>query len=112
MPVIEFPYGKEKLKANIDQSRLSGVLVSNLHNYKTEKSGIELVREAMANPIGSPKLAELAKDKKKNGAILNKKDIKSEKQVPMQTLPFSLLPVATEAQRRMNSKPNLAKKLF
>lgn len=65
MPVIEFPYGKEKLKANIDQSRLSGVLVSNLHNYKTEKSGIELVREAMANPIGSPKLAELAKDKKK-----------------------------------------------
>ena len=65
MPVIEFPYGKEKLKANIDQSRLSGVLVSNLHNYKAEKSGIELVREAMANPIGSPKLAELAKDKKK-----------------------------------------------
>ncbi|MBQ4526496.1 MAG: nickel-dependent lactate racemase [Clostridia bacterium] len=65
MPVIEFPYGKEKLKANIDQSRLSGVLVSNLHNYKTEKSGIELVREAMANPIGSPKLSELAKDKKK-----------------------------------------------
>ena len=63
MMEIKFPYGKEFLSANFDESRLNGILVSDLHSYKTDKSGTELVREAMANPVGSPKLSELAKGK-------------------------------------------------
>ena len=65
MTEIKFPYGKKFMSASFDSSRLAGVLVSDLHSYKTDKSGIGLVREAMANPIGSKKLYELSKGKKK-----------------------------------------------
>ena len=62
---ISFPYGREFKSIDIPDERLQGVLVSNLHHYKAEKSPIELVEDALANPIGSPKLSELAKGKNK-----------------------------------------------
>ncbi|MDY5930711.1 MAG: nickel-dependent lactate racemase [Candidatus Ornithospirochaeta sp.] len=62
---VSFPYGKEFLDLEIPDNRLKGVIVSKLHSYKTEKTQEELVLEAMANPIGSPRLSELAKGKKK-----------------------------------------------
>ena len=59
------PYGKEKLTAQIEDEHLAGVLVSELHNYKAPKSGAELVQEALENPIGSPRLCDMAAGKQK-----------------------------------------------
>lgn len=61
---IEFPYGKTNLGIDIPQNRLNGILLSNLHNYKEEKSQIELVKESLKHPIGTKPLSELAKNKK------------------------------------------------
>jgi len=61
---ISFPYGKDFVKLDIQDDRLQGVLVSNLHHYVAKKTPQELVDEALQNPIGSPRLCELAKGKK------------------------------------------------
>ncbi|MBR1919994.1 MAG: nickel-dependent lactate racemase [Spirochaetales bacterium] len=61
---ISFPYGKDFVKLDIQDDRLQGVLVSNLHHYVAKKTPQELVEEALQNPIGSPRLRELAKGKK------------------------------------------------
>ncbi|MBQ4051833.1 MAG: nickel-dependent lactate racemase [Oscillospiraceae bacterium] len=65
MPLIRFPYGKEHLFLDIPKERLKGVLVSGMHEYVPEKSETELVRDALENPVGSPRLCELAKGKQK-----------------------------------------------
>lgn len=64
MAVIKFPYGEEIIPFDIPEDRLKAVLVSKLHDYKAEKGQAGLVREALANPTGSPGLRELAKGKK------------------------------------------------
>jgi nickel-dependent lactate racemase len=69
MAFIKFPYGKDFLEAELPQERLRAVLVSKLHGYKAEHSGEELVRKAMENPIGSPRLSELA-SRKRNIVII------------------------------------------
>ncbi len=61
---ISFPYGKEFWNLDIADERVQGVLVSNLHHYEAKKAPLALVEEALENPIGSPKLSELAKGKK------------------------------------------------
>ena len=61
---LSFPYGKEFLKLDVADERLQGVLVSNLHHYTAEKDPLSLVEDALATPIGSPKLSELAVGKK------------------------------------------------
>lgn len=58
-------YGKETLKAEIEESHLAGVLLSELHSYKAPKSGSELVQEALEHPIGTPRLCDMAVGKKK-----------------------------------------------
>ncbi len=58
------PYGKNTVIFEAEDKRLLGVLTSRLHGYVPEKSQTELVREAMASPIGSPRLSELAKGKR------------------------------------------------
>ena len=65
MKTVRFPYGKEFLEYNFEGENLLGTLTSSLHGYKSELWGVELVKKAMANPIGSPTLAEIAKGKKK-----------------------------------------------
>lgn len=62
---FKLPYGKESLTARIEEEHLAGVLLSELQSYVPEKSGKELVQEALENPIGTPRLCELAKGKKK-----------------------------------------------
>lgn len=62
---LEFPYGKEKLSLEINDERVNGVLVSDLHHYKAEKSPEELVEDALSSPIGSEALSELSKGKNK-----------------------------------------------
>ena len=64
MHTFNLPFGKEKIKLELPEEQVSGVLVSHAHEYKAPKSEAELVADALANPIGSPKLSDLAKGKK------------------------------------------------
>lgn len=64
MSAVSFPYGKQKITYDFSDENLLDTLVSGLHAYEAEADGETLVRRAMAAPIGSPKLAELARDKK------------------------------------------------
>ena len=65
MKEFMLPYGKETLKAEIEESHLAGVLLSELHSYKAPKSGSELVQEALEHPIGTPRLCDMAVGKEK-----------------------------------------------
>lgn len=65
MKTIKLPYGKEYMEANIPEERLNAILVSGMHEYKPKKSQEELVQEAIENPIGTPRLKEIAKGKDK-----------------------------------------------
>ena len=64
MKNVSFPYGKEQLTYDFEKENFGGVLISKLHEYSPEATGIDLVKKAMANPIGSGKLSELAVGKK------------------------------------------------
>ena len=64
MANITLPFGREKIVASIPDERLAGVLQSKAHDYKPAAGESELVRQALENPIASPRLRELAKGKK------------------------------------------------
>lgn len=64
MKTVAFPYGKEKLSYTFG-GELCAVLEPSINEYAPEADGAELVRRAMADPIGSQKLSELAKGKRK-----------------------------------------------
>ena len=65
MEKILLPYGKGKVSVEIEEGHLAGVLRSGIHGYKAPKSADELVRESLENPIGSPRLRDLAAGKRK-----------------------------------------------
>ena len=65
MSTVSFPYGKEFLTYDFSSEHFLGTLVSNLHSYTPTDSGLSLIRAAMAEPIGSPRLFDLAKGKNK-----------------------------------------------
>ena len=65
MASVSFPYGKEYQEISIPESRFAGVLNSGLHGYHAEKSGEELIQEALRNPVGSAPLSELSRGKQK-----------------------------------------------
>ena len=65
MKEFMLPYGREKLSFKIEEEHLKGVLVSELQSYRPEKTGTELVREALEHPIGTDRLCDLAAGKKK-----------------------------------------------
>ena len=65
MKNIVFPYGKEKISYSFDESELAGILTSEIEEYKPAGGECELVERALANPIGSAPLRELAKNKNK-----------------------------------------------
>ena len=58
---IAIPYGKGHLACDIQPN---GLLVSRIDQLKSERSGLEIVEQAMENPIGSKPLHELAVGKK------------------------------------------------
>lgn len=62
---VRLPYGKTFQETDIDNSRILGVLESQLEEYKPSQSEEEIVSESMANPIGSKKLSELSVGKDK-----------------------------------------------
>lgn len=65
MKTVKFPYGKEMIEYDFSNEKFLGTLTSSIHGYEPKEQGIELVKTAMKNPIGSPRLYELAKGKKK-----------------------------------------------
>ena len=65
MPGVVFPYGRETRLYEIAQERYAGTLVSALAKYNPEKSQEELVKAALESPVGSLRLSELARGKKK-----------------------------------------------
>lgn len=64
MAKIKVPYSKETWEIEIPDKNLTGILESNAHTYKTNKSQEELVNEALDNYIGSKSLEELVHGKK------------------------------------------------
>ena len=58
---LRIPYGKTGMTVEIPEDR---VIRSRIDELSSDRPGIELVREAMEAPIGSPRLRELAKGKK------------------------------------------------
>ncbi len=64
MKNILFPYGKEKISYGFGDE-LCAILEPKINEYIPEADGAELVRRAMAKPISSPRLCELARGKKK-----------------------------------------------
>ena len=65
MEKFDLPYGKSFVSIEIADGHLAGVLRSGIHEYKPAKSAVELVRESIENPIGSPRLRDLAAGKRK-----------------------------------------------
>ena len=66
--MISIPYGKTHL---VFDHPCQAVLTSKVDQLKSEKSGLQLVEEAMASPIGSAKLSELAEGKKTCTVIIS-----------------------------------------
>ena len=64
MKQIKFPFGRKELELEVEAEQLNGVLVSRAHQFEAKKSEVEIVKAAMANPIGSQRLSELARGKK------------------------------------------------
>ena len=65
MKTVKFPYGKNTIEYDFSGENFLGSLTSSIHGYEPKEQGIDLVKTAMKNPIGSPTLFELAKGKKK-----------------------------------------------
>ncbi len=64
MAQFGLPYFKERLTLNVPDDRLAGVLTSRSEEYVPQAGQTQLVEQALANPIASSKLSELAKGKK------------------------------------------------
>ena len=65
MKTILLPYGKESVPVEIEEAHLAGVLRSGIHGYTAPKGAVELVRESLEHPVGTPRLRDLAAGKKK-----------------------------------------------
>ncbi|MBQ8214309.1 MAG: nickel-dependent lactate racemase [Clostridia bacterium] len=65
MKQVSFPYGKERIEHSFCDGELAAVLESSINQYKPEVSAEALIAHAMANPVGSPRLGELARGKEK-----------------------------------------------
>ncbi len=64
MKELFFPYGQTKLGYKFKDDELIGVLTSSIEEYVPECDGKELVKRALAAPIGSESLSELSVGKK------------------------------------------------
>ena len=62
---IAIPYYTSTLDIHVEEENLKAVITAKMHEFKTDKSEVELVKEALENPIGTPPLRELAKGKNK-----------------------------------------------
>lgn len=65
MKTIPIPYYTSTLDLHVAEENLKAVITAKTEEYDPGKSEKELVEEALANPIGTPRLRELAKGKNK-----------------------------------------------
>lgn len=65
MKTIQIPYYTSTLPLHIEEKNLKAIVSAKLHEYKSDKSEERLVLDALENPIGSPRLRDLAKGKNK-----------------------------------------------
>lgn len=65
MKTFKIPYYTSSLDLHVAEENLEAEIVAKIHEYKAEKGEVELVRDALANPVGTPRLRELARGKKK-----------------------------------------------
>ena len=63
MKTFSIPYYTSALEQHVDEKNLKAELNSRTDSYDAGKGEAELVREALDNPIGTPRLCELAKGK-------------------------------------------------
>lgn len=63
MKKVRLPYGKEFIEMEVEDD--VAILESKAHNFKAEKGEEDLVRDALNNPIGGERLADLAEGKKR-----------------------------------------------
>ena len=66
--MISIPYGKTHIACELQPK---GLLTSRIEELASDKAGIDLVREALANPIGAKPLCELAAGKKSCTIIIS-----------------------------------------
>ncbi|MFT8727444.1 MAG: nickel-dependent lactate racemase [Liquorilactobacillus ghanensis] len=64
MVEVKLPYDKKVITAKIPKANFAGELVSQAANFQNPLSGKEIVEQSLDNPIGSPKLEDLAKGKR------------------------------------------------
>ncbi len=65
MKTIKMPYYKSTMDLHVDEKNLAAVITAKIDEYKSGAGEKELVRQALDNPIGTPRLSELAKGKEK-----------------------------------------------
>lgn len=65
MKKIEIPYHTSHMELNIDEKNLEALVYANSDSYDPKKSEVELIKEALENPIGTKRLRDIAKDRKK-----------------------------------------------
>ena len=65
MRTIKIPYYTSSLDLHVQEENLKAVITAKTDEYVAQLSEAELVRQALENPIGTPRLKELAKGKKK-----------------------------------------------
>ncbi len=65
MKTFNLPYGRGTISLALPETRVRAVLESRLHTYEPGLGQEELVRAALEEPEGSPRLSQLAKGKKK-----------------------------------------------
>ena len=65
MKTIQIPYYRSSMELHISEENLKAVVTARMHEFKPEKGERELVEEALAHPIGTRTLRELAEGKKK-----------------------------------------------
>ncbi|MBQ9593913.1 MAG: nickel-dependent lactate racemase [Lachnospiraceae bacterium] len=65
MNTIKIPYYTSSMDIHVEDENLKAVIYSGTDEYQAKGTEAELVEEALANPIGTPRLRELAKGKNK-----------------------------------------------
>ena len=65
MKTIEIPYFTSHVELHVNEDNLKAVLVAKMHELKNTTLEEEIVKSAMQNPIGTPLLSDLAKNKDK-----------------------------------------------
>ncbi len=65
MQTIKIPYYTSSLDLHVEEKNLKSILLPKSHEFHTAKSEQEIIREALENPIGTKRLSEIAKGKKR-----------------------------------------------